>query len=167
MGYKKFICLLLFGITMNHANAQYSIIPTGTTTDIDEIEKVDNIIVINGNYQYLSRCVNDCNNLVSILPTGTAQGSNRGLVAWDTSNYYFANYSATYPNEYCKIYRSNNSGQNWTEVYNSITVQSSNILVFDTTNIVLVSTYEDNTYFTTNAGLNWTQGANHRLPLLQ
>lgn len=154
-----FSLVLLFFV--HFVNAQYSIIPTGTTTDIDEIDKVDDLIVIDGNYQYLSRCVNDCNNLVSILPSGTSLGTNRGLIAWDSSNYYFANYATTFPNQFCKIYRSSNGGQNWTEIFNSITVETTNILVFDTSNIVLISTYDDKTYYTTNAGINWTQGTSH------
>lgn len=163
MKYSKlfFSILLVIGLILNHASAQYSIVPTGTSSDIDEIEKVGNIIVINGNYQYLSRCVDNCDNLVTILPMGTIQGTNRGLIAWDSSNFYFANYALTFPNQYYKIYRSKNGGQNWTEIFNSTTIETTNILVFDTTNVVLVSTYDDKTYHTTNAGLNWIQGANH------
>lgn len=152
-----FSLVLLFFV--HFVSAQYSIIPTGTTRDIDEIEKVDSNILIMGNSNFFVRCSGDCYNLESILPVGIPSFTrNISLFASDTSNYYFLNSNSMLPSIYSKLYKTSDGGQNWEEHLLPNSFVANQLIIFDTSYYLAIN--DEIGYVSTNSGLNWTQGIN-------
>lgn len=152
-----FSLVLLFFV--HFVNAQYSIIPTGTTRDIDEIEKVDSNILIMGNSNFFVRCSGDCYSLESILPVGIPSFTrNISLFATDTSNYYFLNFNSMLPSIYTKLYKTSDGGQNWDEHLLPNAFVANQLIIFDTSYYLAIN--DEIGYVSTNSGMNWTQGPN-------
>ncbi len=156
MRFVRIFSVLWLILNANLAIGQYEIIPTGTTTDIDEIIKSGNNIVLNGNFMYLSKCFGECDNLQSILPSPFVQGSSKGLVVLDSLNYYFSHYDVSFPTEFCTIYHSSNGGQNWSQVFNSTTFLASNILVFSLDTMLLIEMNDQTVLASFDTGITWS-----------
>lgn len=155
------LCLLLVGMfSSQYSYGQYTLIPTGTTTYIEEIEKYGDVIVVNGNYQYTVKCFNDCDTLISILPPNSNFETSLGLVVLDTNLFYVSNYNPGVPGMSTNLLRTSNGGQTWESFFFEYGYIAHNLLVFDTSNITLA--LEDSiTKFTSNSGVTWQQGSNH------
>ncbi len=152
--FKKCLILLVpcLGLGIN-SFSQHSIIPTGTTTDIDEIRKVGNMIVMNGDFQFITKCYDDCDDLIPLTIPVPYQ-TNKGLVVQDTNRFYMMSFLTDYP--FTKIVsKTINGGQNWTSIFNSPgTLSNPELLVFDT-NHLFVSLSSDFNYQTEDGGGYW------------
>ncbi len=153
------IFLITFFWWCSYSFGQYTVIPTTTTIDIDEIEKIDDHIVVMAHAQYLVKCTGNCDSLESVLPSGMyTYGSMNNLKLLDSNNYYFITYSDILPYEYSQMYHTNDGGLTWSFSELPNFVAASELLVFDSTRIF--ASENDQTYFTFDNGTNWNLGIN-------
>ncbi len=147
------VITMLFLMFGSKTFSQHVIIPTGTTTDIDEIRKVGNMIVMNGDFQFITKCYDDCDDLIPLTIPVPYQ-TNKGLVVLDTNRFYMMSFSTDYP--FTKIVsKTINGGQSWTPIFNSPgTLSNPELLVFDTNHLFL-SLSSDFNYQTEDGGGYW------------
>lgn len=151
------VILTFIQLVTNYTFAQYEVIPTGTTIDIDEIEKFGDNVVIMGNTQFLVKCSGDCLNLQSILPAGMEiPFGNRSLIVTDTNKYYFLNMNSMLPSMYSKLYTTSDGGQSWNVHVLPNFFVTSNLLVFDSSYYLALD--DNQGIYTLDGGMNWLQG---------
>lgn len=148
-----FMLLFFFG---NDVFSQHTMIPTGTTTDIDEIRKFGNVVVINGDYQFLQKCYDDCDVLIPLtLPVPNYP--NVSLSVLDTNRFYVVTYNPNFPGNELIVSKTIDGGQTWTPIYETILDSWAKLLVFDTNNVNIVLSGEDYLLRTSNGGTTWQQ----------
>lgn len=75
-------------IGINNCYSQYTIIQTGSETNLTQIKKSENTIIINGVNNYLVKCSGDCDQLIQIPPNSPINTDSRNLNVLDSSTYF-------------------------------------------------------------------------------
>ncbi len=161
---KYFAIIVLFLILGLKAFSQHVLIPTGTTTKIREVRKYGNMVVLNGNYDYVAKCYGDCDQLITLQTPSPANYFNRNLNIIDTNRFYISSLLGVFP-YHAIVFKTVDGGQNWTSVLDTVSDEffTEGLVVFDTNTIVLLSS-QGRTFVTGNGGDTWEIGAQTGMP---
>lgn len=148
---KKFVFLLLYISYFFDAYAQFTIIPTGTTSQLNKISIINNNILINGRSNYIVKSNNECNSFTPLTVAGPLGYSNY-LQRLDTNKLYILSVGSGN----CKIFKSVNGGNNWVEKYDT-TMLLTHFRFFDSLEGIAVAV-NYKLKRTKNGGNTWSLG---------
>ncbi|MDO8998426.1 MAG: T9SS type A sorting domain-containing protein [Bacteroidota bacterium] len=148
--YKYFFLFFFLGFITCY-KSQYTLIPTGTTSQLNKISIINNNILINGRNNYLVKSYDECNNFTTLNVAGPVGYSNY-LQRLDTSKLYVLSISS---GNY-KIFKSADGGNNWVEKYDT-TMLLTHFRFFDSLEgIAVAPTYKLKR--TKDGGNTWSSG---------
>ncbi len=146
------ITILIVLISVNWANAQFTIIPTGTSSPIFEIEKKGELVVINGSEGYLSKCYGECEELIDLTVVGDFGYRRSNLNLLDTNVFYMTSHNSFPYHGY--VFKTIDGGLSWNAILDTSDILFSQFFMFDTLNGIVTSTFS-NAILTKNDGLTW------------
>jgi hypothetical protein len=143
------ICSLGF---ITSYKTQTTLIPTGTTSQLNKISIINNNIVINGRFNYLAKSYNECNNFTALTVAGSAGNSNY-LQRVDSNMLYLLSLGTGDS----KIFKSVDGGNTWVQKYDT-NIMITHFCFFDSLEGITISpTYKLKR--TKNGGNTWSSGS--------
>ena len=155
----RFLVLLVMFLLWNlNSFSQHTFIPTGTTTDIDEIRKFEQVVVINGDYDFLRKCYGDCDELIPLTPLTDPNlyHQNGCLTMLDTNRFFIRTYNPNFPHELI-LSKTVDGGLTWESIFETNSSSAARLLVFDTNRINILLSWENYSYTTGDGGITWQQ----------
>jgi photosystem II stability/assembly factor-like uncharacterized protein len=151
----RWINLSLFLILVQssiYCNGQFSIIPTGTDNTLNEIERNEAYVLVNGLQGYLARISLESGELTPLTTLNPFGYTQKGLHLIDADHYYLSS-SKGFPHRGF-IFESHDLGTTWHEIYDTTEMLFNNFVMFDSLHGCITSTFY-RTINTANGGLSW------------
>lgn len=153
-------------IGINNCYSQYTIIQTVSETNLTQLKKSENTIIINGINNFLVKCSGDCDQLIQIPPNSPINTDSRNLNVLDSSTYFLTYLNTGIQPYNAIITKTNDGGLTWNNILDTLSndFYVCGLIPFDTNHITLLSS-QNRTFNTENNGVSWSQGPSHGMPI--
>jgi hypothetical protein len=147
------IITLCFILISNYSFCQFKIINNGGGNRfIQDISVVNNNIIINGGYNCLLKCYNNCDTVFSLIPPGNIGNVNYNICRSDSDTIFIL--SSNFGSSISTLYKSTNGGQSWEGIFTRTNMIFYSIDMIKNKYGVIAGWLGTN-FETTDGGQNW------------
>ena len=141
---------LLFSPKIAHTQWLENISPN-TSSNLRDIEVFDSVYYFIGTGDFFAKCSGDCNQIELLTAPAPVGFFNRNLTVLDTNCFFVM---STQNASDMQVNKSIDGGYTWTTVFDTTNYAGTELLAFDTLNLIVTKTFYE-AVKTTDGGLTW------------